>query len=254
MKVTFDSEIYLDEIFRRAVKLAAANRRKPFKLYSYLSDRRSKLSVGIDIQTYGPYNARMALLTTNEANPKEIDLERIEMFDDHVGNLKYDESFTSEQLEFVKEFKYLLGKCLECFGKRWNELRKDRELALSKSAEFKLVEKDQFPFVYYDESRVYSVNSIMQRFFRAMFECLSIDTMCTAHLAHLKSVCVTVPSDYHTYQRLLLKNCLRSIGIEACIFVNKPTSLALPFLAKDLTDRTQKFVIDFSSGFYYSTF
>lgn len=245
MKVTFDSEIFLNDLFKQAVKLARCE--EPLKSYTKLSSH-SRLSIGLDIHAYGPYNARMAVLVTDERDTTHIRMEKIEIFEEHIGNLRYHESFTDEQLKFINGFKCLLGKCFECFGKRWHELSRDVELAVPKYAGFRLVEKGQFPWVYFDELRCYSVNQIVRKFFQAMFKCLGLDTQCTAHVDQIKNLCVTVPTDYHTYQRLLLKNCLRSIGIEKCMFVNKLTSLAVPFLAKNKSDRSQKLIIDFSSG------
>ena len=55
----------------------------------------------------------------------------------------------------------------------------------------------------------------------------------------------------------LLKNCFENIGLKKFILVNKSTSLALPFLAKNLSDSSKKFILDFGSGenliFFYKT-
>lgn len=248
MKVTFDSEVFLEDLFKRALKIATTGRK--LKDYSKLKPH-LKLSIGIDIVTYGSYNAKMAFIITNEScgSDGHIRLEKIQMFEDHIGNLRYSDSISCDDIEFIKEFKSLISKCFECFGKRWYELSKDVELKVPRNASFKLVEQCQFAMVYFDELRCFSINQIICKFFQTMLKCLCIDITPRDQPACFKNLCVTIPSDFHSYQRLTLKNCLHAIGISNFILVNKSTSLALPFLAKNLDDSTQKFIVDFGSGF-----
>ena len=237
MKVRFDEEAFLDDLFKRAFKLAQLGKTGLVSI-----DNEYRVSVGIDITTYGSCNARMAALITDEPSSDQVKLERLEMLENHIGNIRYHSSILPDDVEFINKYKFLLVKCFECFGKRWYELGKDAELKMPPGASFKLVEREQFAWVCFDEARCVSVNVIMRKFFQTMLKCVNVDSAC------IKCVCITIPSHYHSYQRLLLKSCFHSIGIERLLLVNKPNSLVLPFLAKHLNDSTQKFIIDFSSG------
>lgn len=84
-----------------------------------------------------------------------------------------------------------------------------------------------------------------------MFNCLGIDLSNEFDLNEkFSKLCVTLPSDFHSYQRLTLKNCFEQIGLKnRFLLVNKSTSLALPFMAKNLKDMSKKLIIDFGSGY-----
>lgn len=251
LKVTFDSDIFLDELFNEAFKYSKIQSR--FKL---TPNDHSKISIGIDIVTYGSYNAKMAYIITNDpivschnshkpATGHHRLIEKIQIFEDHIGNLKYDASYTHDDFKFIDQFKTLLNKCFDCLGKRWYELN-DADLDVSRSYSFKLVKRDHFPCVFFDEQRCYPINKILSKFFQTMLKSLNVNLNAPSN--SLKSVCVTIPSDFHTYQRLTLKNCLENINIKNFLLVNKSTSLTLPFLTQRLDDSSQKFIIDFGSG------
>lgn len=241
MKVQFDSSVFLDQLFKKALKLAFNQQGN-----SRLSlEENFKISVGIDIVCYGAYNSKMAYLITDENNPDNISFGAIEMSEDHIGNLKVLSDYTRKEICFIEQFHSIIRSTFHCFGKRWYEL-KDEDLKLSKNSSYKIVERKQFPCIYFDESRCYSANEIVSKYFEAMLKCLNINL--NESTPKLKSLCVTIPSDFHSYQRLALKSCFESIGLKKFILVNKSTSLALPFLAKNLSDSSKKFILDFGSG------
>jgi molecular chaperone DnaK (HSP70) len=86
-----------------------------------------------------------------------------------------------------------------------------------------------------------------------MFECIGIDLANPAFrwTERILKLCVTLPSDFHSYQRLCLKNCFELIGLKnKFLLVNKSTALALPFMAKNIHNKNtaKKFILDFGSG------
>jgi molecular chaperone DnaK (HSP70) len=239
-----ESLAFLDELFRNALRLAQTQ--APSKLRKAVTFDKSKVSIGIDIVCYGAYNAKMAYVLTNETNTNNIDLEVIETVEDHIGNLKYSSKYSEVEIEFVEQFQSMMRATFLCFGKRWFELS-EFERKVPSAAIFKLIEIDQFPYLSFGEGRSYSMNQIVCVFFQTMLKCLRIDT-CKFDMDSFKKICVTLPSDFHSYQRLALKQCFESIGLRNFILVNKSTSLTLPFLTRDLNDATKKFIIDFGSG------
>jgi molecular chaperone DnaK (HSP70) len=167
------------------------------------------------------------------------------MTEDHIGNLKAMPQYSNQDVYFIEQFQSIIKSTFQCFGKRWYELTSD-DLKCGKSASFKIIERNEFPCIYFDDARCYTTNRLVGKFFEAMLKCVGIHMR--DYDSKLKNLCITIPSDFHTYQRLTLKNCLETIGLNNYIMVNKSTSLALPFLAKNLDDSSKKFIIDFGSG------
>jgi hypothetical protein len=254
-----ESMAFLDELFRNALRLAltqSAASKPPRKTVTF---DKSKVSIGIDIVCYGAYNAKMAYVLTDETRPDSVDLEVIETVEDHIGNLKYSGKCTKAENEFVEQFQAMMRTAFMCFGKRWFELNEyDRKIP--SAAIFKLVEVDQFPHLCFSGGgdttptmRSYSMNQIVCVFFQTMLKCLKVDLTSKTEIKNsFKKICVTLPSDFHSYQRLALKQCFEIIGLRSFILVNKSTSLTLPFLTRDLNDATKKFIIDFGSGIHFN--
>lgn len=242
MKVKFDSSIFLDDLFRKALKFAlnqskTKNLRQQFEGF--------KISVGIDIVCYGAYNAKMAYVLTKPNGT----FHSIDILEDHIGNLKIKSKYTQKEIDFIDAFQLLVHKLFSLFGKRWYELS-ESDLCLPKLAYFKIIEQDQYPHIWFDDNRCYSINQLLSKFFLTMFQCLGLDISNQEDINQkFINLCVTLPSDFHSYQRLSLKNCFDQIGLKnKFLMVNKSTSLALPFMAKNLNDSTKKFIIDFGSG------
>lgn len=157
MKVKFDSSIFLNDLFKRALRLSQTQS-KSKKLPN--NDNNLKFSIGIDIVCYGAYNAKMAYVLTKENDA----FHSIEMFENHVGNLKVISKYNQKDIQFIEEFQFMIYKSFHIFGKRWNELT-EQEIQLPKSCLFKIIERDQYPHVWFDETRCYSINQILCKFF-----------------------------------------------------------------------------------------
>ncbi len=95
--LTNESNIFLDNMFKNALKYSIKQQKTSPKP---LSNRRkaslsalNQVSVGIDIQCYGSYHAKMAFVTLNsqngkknaEPNNRETEMKSIEMVYDHIG-------------------------------------------------------------------------------------------------------------------------------------------------------------------------
>lgn len=264
-KVKFQPSFYLDHMFRQAFKIVQYQKSRTSNECRIYTDEIKKnphamVSVGIDIVCYGAYTAKMAYVITNEdkssddyyRNGPQLDI--VEAVEDHIGNLKYNDQYSQQQKEFVEMFQALMRSSFLCFGKRWSELS-PQEKECPANLGFKLVEKDQLPHLVFDEekSEYYPLNQLISRFFLYMLKTLCVDIEENDGKAlfpkNFNRLCVTLPSDFHSYQRLALKECLDMLGLEDYLFVNKSTSLTLPFLTKDLSDSSKKFVIDFGSGY-----
>lgn len=147
-------------------------------------------------------------------------------------------------IEFIEQFQLIIRAAFHCFGKRWYELSQ-YDVDHYKSDLFGLVEINQYPHIYFEDNKYYKIETIVSKFFETILKCVTHDIF---RDNRLKRVCVAIPSDFHTYQRLVLKNCLESIGLENYIITIKSTALAMPFLAKDRSDASRKLIIDFGSG------
>jgi hypothetical protein len=268
-KSRVESAAFLDELFTSALRLAQRQAEAKAKENATDTSKQSiqpkimdmsNVSIGIDIVCYGAYNAKMAyVLTKSESKDTAVtdrlELEVIETVDDHIGHLKYNTSYTAAEAEFVEQFQSMMRTTFLCFGKRWFELS-ELDKRMPSNANFKLVEVDQFPQIYFGEARSFTMNQLVCMFFQTMLKCVRTHVRCPATAAtssaavatEFKKICVTLPSDFHSYQRLVLKQCFESIGLRDFILVNKSTSLTLPFLKRDLNDSTKKFIIDFGSG------
>ena len=274
--VKFDeSAIYLDSLFKTALKYAFRQQQQQQQQQSSQQSKRknrnpssssalSQVSIGIDIVCYGSYNAKMAYVTlnpnnnsssrnkNNNNNNDDTELtssacfKSIEMIYDHIGNLRVLPDYGAHDIYLIEQFRAVIGIAFQAFGRRWYELSADEMMRGYDAFGFRLVERNEFPCVCFDESRCYSTNRLVGKFFETMLQCVGLRM--PDYDAKLRNLCVTVPSDFHTYQRLSLKNCLETIGLNNYLMVNKSTSLALPFLAKDLDDSSKKFIIDFGSG------
>lgn len=91
-KVTFDSKLFLDEIFSKAIKYANKQGKKVDKKFT----KNCKLYVGIDIVSYGSSNAKMAYVSKNRTNLET----KIDLVDHHIGNLKLMPSYDSNGRTF----------------------------------------------------------------------------------------------------------------------------------------------------------
>ena len=254
-RVQFHS-LFLDNLFHKALEFSQTQSSDPNGTAASSSltnlNEQSKISLGIDIVCYGAYNAKMAYVLTKESEKSNnsgggnVELEVIETVEDHVGNLKFRPDYTKDEAEFVEQFQCLIRTTFRCFGKRWLELGEFEKQTLAKS--YKLVEVDQFPRVLFEgeQKHCFSMNQIVCAFFATMLKCLRLRE---ARSRNFKKICITLPSDFHSYQRLALKECFDTLGIDNFILVNKSTSLTLPFLTKNLNDTTKKFIVDFGSGY-----
>jgi hypothetical protein len=155
--VTFDSTIYLDQLFKKALKYAL-NQNNYGKLEAKLEiDKNSKLFVGIDIVSYGASNAKMAYVAKNKMNGET----KIDLVKNHIGNLKLLPNYTQKDIEFIDEFQLIIRAAFHCFGKRWYELSEYDVSTSFKSNLFKLIEINQYPYIYFDETRYYRIETIV---------------------------------------------------------------------------------------------
>ncbi len=219
-RVTFDSQLFLDEMFSKAIKYAKRQQPSGKDL-----TKNCKLYVGIDIVSYGASTAKMAFVSKNRTSLEN----KIDLVKHHIGNLKLLPDYTQADISFIEEFQLMVYAAFYCFGKRWYELS-EYDVKKLKSDRFCLIEINQYPYIYFEEKRYYRIETVVAKFFECLLKCLSDDIMRNEN--KLKRVCVAIPSDFHTYQRYILKNCLDSIGLKNYIITIKSTALAMPFLAK----------------------
>lgn len=139
----------------------------------------------------------------------------------------------------------MVKAAFSCFGKRWYELSQ-YDVNIFQTDNFSLVEIDQYPYIYFDKTHYFRIETLVCKFFESILKCISGDIF--RYDNKLKNLCIAIPSDFHTYQRLILKNCLDSIGLKHYIITIKSTALAMPFLAQDRGDSSRKLIIDFGSG------
>ena len=237
-EVKFDSEIYLDELFKKAFTYAQNQGKRIDKSLS----NNAKLYVSIDIVSYGASNAKMGFVARNKATDKVT----IDLVDNHIGNLRLLPSYNAKDIEFIEEFQLVIKATFQCFGKRWYELS-EYDVKHLRSNMFSLVEINQYPHIYFDNTRYFRIETIVCKFFQTMLRCFGADVFQNEN--KLKKVCVSIPSDFHTYQRFILKHCLDHIGLSNFIITAKSTALAMPFLARDRLDSSKKLIIDFGSGY-----
>lgn len=245
-KVKFESSIFLDDLFKKAYRLNKISSKT--KTHGVKYSDKCRYGIGIDIVSYGAFSAKMAYVTTK----KDGTFSSIKIVENHIGSLKCCENsiMRDNEKEFIEQFHLMISKMFELFGKRWYEIT-NADLKLPRNAMFKIVEKDQMASICFDEARTYSVNKILIKFFVSMLECIGIDLTNEKFKWSelITRLCVALPSDFHSYQRLCLKNCFEKIGLgDKFMLVNKSTSLALPFMSKKLNDSTKKCIIDFGSG------
>ena len=213
-RVTFDSQLFLDELFARAAKYA---RRQQSERADKSPSKGCKLYAGIDIVSYGASSAKMAFVCKERAHTT------IDLIHNHVGNLRLLADYSRADVDFIEQFQLLLQAAFSCFGKRWYELS-EYDVKRFKCARFCLVEVGQHPSLFFDEARYCRPEAVVSKFFESMLRCLGRDA--------LRRLCVAIPSDFHTYQRLVLKRCLDGLGLANYIITIKSTALAMPFLAK----------------------
>lgn len=236
--VSFDSSVFLDELFKKAIKYAHFQSSSRDRL----AIKSCEIFVGIDIVSYGASNAKMSYVLKRIDNSSKTSIDLVE---DHIGNLKLMPTYTKNDTDFIDEFQLIIKTAFQCFGKRWYELS-EYDVNNHKSDIFSIVEIDQYPYISFDDAKYYSVEKIVAKFFESMIKCLSADLVKSPD--RLSKLCVSIPSDFHTYQRLVLKKCLDSIGLKNFLITTKSTALAMPFLAKNKDDNSKKLIIDFGSG------
>lgn len=245
-KVKFDSSIFLDDLFKKAYRLSQTSSKTKKSVAKY--SEKSRYGIGIDIVSYGAFSAKMAYVTTK----RDGSFSSIKIVENHIGSLKCcsNSMMRDNDKEFIEQFHLMISKIFELFGKRWYEIT-NADLKLPKTAMFKIIEQNQMASISFDEARTYSVNKILTKFFVSMLECIGID-LTNDRLnwsEQINRLSVALPSDFHSYQRLCLKNCFEQIGLgDRFMLVNKSSSLALPFMSKKLNDSSKKFIIDFGSG------
>ncbi len=237
--VSFDSSIFLDDLFKKAIKYAMYQSNKKEKLMI----KSCEIYVGIDIVSYGASNAKMSYVLKRIDNSNKTSIDLVE---DHIGNLKLMPNYTKTDIEFIDEFQLIIKTAFQCFGKRWYELS-EYDVNSHKSEVFNVVEIDQYPYISFDDAKYYSIDKLVAKFFESMLKCISPDLIKSPE--RLNKVCISIPNDFHTYQRLVLKNSLDNIGVKNFLITTKATALAMPFLAKDREDKTKKLILDFGSGY-----
>lgn len=84
-KVTFDSKLFLDDLFKKAYKYALNQMKKTENI-----SKNAKLYVGIDIVSYGASNAKMGFVSKNKTSQETS----IDLIDNHIGNLKLLSNYT----------------------------------------------------------------------------------------------------------------------------------------------------------------
>jgi hypothetical protein len=236
----------LEELFRRACDFVLLRKSKQ-QVNLKLNEEPVVASIGvaIDIAAYGSQNAKMAITLVSSQN----ELISISIVDDHVGNLKLLPEYDRSSIEFVEQFKYLLMKAFQCFGKRWYELD-DSERACSSDVQIELVEIEQDACVRFVETDCYySIDEIVSAFVESMLACVGLDVFDEASINRLNKLSIVVPSNFHTYQRIRLRHCMDRLGIGEKIYItNKSIALVLPFASKNIMDASKKLIIDFGSG------
>lgn len=237
--VSFDSSVFLDDLFKKAIKYALYQSEKKDRLMV----KSCEVFVGIDIVSYGTSNAKMSYVLKRADNSTKTSIDLVE---DHVGNLKLLPNYTQTDIDFIDEFQLIIKTAFQCFGKRWYELS-EYDVNNHKSELFHVMEIDQYPYISFDDAKFYSVEKIVAKFFESMIRCLSTDLAKAPD--RLSKLCVCIPNDFHTYQRLVLKQCLDSIGFRDFLITTKATALAMPFLAKNRQDTSKKLIVDFGSGY-----
>jgi molecular chaperone DnaK (HSP70) len=233
-----DKTSILNQTFKRAFKIVQQQNEQQNIDLSKLKDDNKKLSVGIDIVCYGSFNAKMAtvFMTNND--------DEAEMITNHIGHLIAPFNCDVDN-DFIEWFNFLIKLAFRCFGKRWYELTVE-ERSCPHKFPFRIVESNQFAFVSFKSNECYSMELLVSIFMRTMLRCLYLTPKNWND--QLKDLFVTVPSDFHTYQRITLKKCFKNIGLKSYRIVNKSTALTLPFLTtKDNNNET--LVIDFGSGY-----
>ena len=113
--VSFDSSIFLDDLFKKATKYAMYQSSKKESVMI----KSCEIYVGIDIVSYGTSNAKMSYLLKRIDNSSKTS---IDLCEDHIGNLKQMPNYTKDDVEFIDEFQLILKTAFQCFGKRWYEL------------------------------------------------------------------------------------------------------------------------------------
>ena len=113
--VSFDSSIFLDDMFKKAIKYAMYQSPKKDRIMI----KSCEIYVGIDIVSYGASNAKMSYVLKRIDNTNKTS---IDLMEDHIGNLKLMPSYTKDDVEFIDEFQLILKTAFQCFGKRWYEL------------------------------------------------------------------------------------------------------------------------------------
>ena len=110
--VSFDSSIFLDDLFKKAIKYAMYQSNKKEKLMI----KSCEIYVGIDIVSYGASNAKMSYVLKRIDNSNKTSIDLVE---DHIGNLKLMPNYTKTDIEFIDEFQLIIKTAFQCFGKRW---------------------------------------------------------------------------------------------------------------------------------------
>lgn len=84
-RVTFDSRLFLDDLFKKAYKYALNQMKKTDSI-----SKNAKLFIGIDIVSYGASNAKMAYVSKNKSSQETS----IDLIENHIGNLKLLSNYT----------------------------------------------------------------------------------------------------------------------------------------------------------------
>ena len=239
--VTFDPTIFLDELFKKATQYAIGQSKESDKFKT----RNIDISVGLDLSSYGRENTKMACLVRKYDRNKLKDQIFTEIIENHIGNLKILDSYNLQDIKFIEEFQKLMKVVFQCFGKRWYELS-EYDVGNYMHRPFEVIEIDQLPYVLFDDEHSFKIEQIFSKYLESILKCISSDIFNSEK--KLKKVCVAIPTDFHTYQRIILNKCLESIGVKEFTLTSKSLALAMPLLAKKSNDSSKKLVIDFGSG------
>ena len=253
LKMFNHGDSFLEEIFHQAYDYS---RRQSKVIETAPPKSSAQLSIGIDITCLDHYevNARLAYVMNCSVDRSFEALHEdgktrsnVEIVQDHVGNLKFLADYEPSDTKFIKQFKCLIGLAFKYFGKKFYEIQASLESKkYLKSMPFRIVCQDEMPHFQFDEARCFSIEQILGHFFSTMFKTLDVSSETLNKNGN--SLCISVPTDFYTFQRVTLVNCLESVGIKNLRIINKSSALVIPFLLKDRKSTSKILVIDFPSG------
>lgn len=201
---------------------------------------------GGDMEQQQP-NASLNATGSSSHSTKSSTKPNVEIVDDHIGCLKYLSEYKEHDVLFIEQFKYLIRMAFKCFGRKFYELNLLDEAKWLKTMPFQVVNKLEIPYFKFNDERSFNCEYIIGKFVEYLLKTLDIQLVDLND--ELVDLCVSVPTDFYTFQRISLRNCLESIGIKKYKIINKSSALTVPFLLKDRRKTASKIlVVDFPSG------